>query len=439
MELIKEFPSVTKYMGSKTEVLDLIEKGFEFLGKDYECICDLFAGSATLSAALRNKANVISNDIQSYSEIFATVYLSNYSWKDLPSVQSICDRAKKRADKFFSFFQEMTEDFSYDKDFSLAELNELEDKERALIGFDKFSEFDNYYLFVKNYSGTYWSYEQCVWIDSYRAVIDEYKDDKAYYSLLLTCLIYAMAYNSQSTGHYAQYRVPDNDKSKDDILIYRRKNITDFFLRKYEELKGFLNNKNEYSFETMSVSDVDCLKRIPEHSLVYADPPYCFVHYSRFYHAIETLVKYDYPDVKFKGRYRTDRFQSNYCIKTEVAGAFSLMFDGVRTKKADLMLSYTNSDTNTIMFEDLIREYCSSFVINEDKDGFIEIALKRSKMFFENPEEETIVLIGQDDAKEALDYEISMIKKPYNHSRMGRKDTKTIPVTEIVILAKYMK
>ena len=37
-----------------------------------------------------------------------------------------------------------------------------------------------------------------------------------------------------------------------------------------------------------------------------------------------------------------------------------------------------------------------------------------------------------------LEYEIAMIKKPYNHSRMGRTKTKTIPVTEVVIIAKHL-
>ena len=34
----------------------------------------------------------------------------------------------------------------------------------------------DYHLFAKNYSGTWWSYEQCLWIDALREVADEYKD-----------------------------------------------------------------------------------------------------------------------------------------------------------------------------------------------------------------------------------------------------------------------
>ena len=436
MNLQKTFPSVVKYMGSKTDVLDLIEKGINFFDDvDRRTICDLFAGSATLAAALRNKVNFISNDIQEYSSVFANVYLSNYQWNSYPDITEITKKAKQRVKKFNNAYPEYKGIFSYEREFTLQEMNSLEEQQRALINKEDWNKCDKYYLFVKDYSGTYWSYDQCIWIDSYRAVIDEFKNDKEYYNLLLTCLIYAMAYNSQSTGHYAQYRIPDNESSMEDILIYRRKNITDFFERKYEELKNYLTEKNVYSYKTMTETDVECLKKLPEHTLVYADPPYCFVHYSRFYHIIETLVKYDYPDVKYKGRYRTDRYQSEYCKKTDVQDAFKRMFEGVVDRKSDLILSYTNSDTNTILFDDLLRCVCKSFDSLEDDDELLDECRKKCNNFFADPKQESISILSGS----AFKYEIVMIKKPYNHSRMGRTATKTIPVTEVLILAKLNK
>ena len=435
MELNKEFPSVVKYMGSKTDVLDLIEKGINSLDKDYDYVCDLFAGSATLSAALRNKVNIISNDVQEYSEVFTSTYLGNYSWDRYPDIKEISKRAKKRYIAFNTFFEQYRNVFSYDREFTLDQLNEMEDAQRALMDASGWDAFDKYYLFTQNYSGTYWSYDQCIWIDSFRSVIDQYKNDVAYYNLLLTCLIYAMAYNSQSTGHYAQYRIPENDSSKDDILIYRRKNITDFFERKYEELQKFLSAKNSFTFTASAQKDIDCLKHVPEGTLVYADPPYCFVHYSRFYHILETLVRYDYPELKYKGRYRTDRYQSNYCIKTEVASAFAKMFHEIKMKKADLILSYTNSETNTIGFNDLLKVSCEEFNPETINGDILDSCIKKCQDFFADSNMEIVLILSEVDCP-GLKYEISMIKKPYNHSRMGRKNTKTIPVTEVVILAK---
>lgn len=437
MKLNKDFPSVVKYMGSKTEVLDLIEKSFNFLQRDYKNICDLFAGSATLSAALRNHARVISNDVQMYSSVFANTYLNNYKWKSYPDIQNVCKVAALRFQNFNTHFSQYAGKFSYSRNFTLKEFNLFEEEQRALMDMNDWNSFDNYYLFVKNYSGTYWSYEQCIWIDSFKFAIDNYKNDSVYFNLLLSCLIYAMAYNSQSTGHYAQYRIPENDSSKEDILIYRRKSITEFFVRKYNELQLFLQEPNKYSFETSSLKDIECLDKIPEKSLVYADPPYCFVHYSRFYHVLETLVRYDYPEIKYKGRYRTDRYQSNFCIKSEVTEAFCHMFEGIRNRKSDLVLSYTNSDTNTIDFASLLRACCEKFNPNQCNDDLISLGLVRCNDFFREPESELVNVITKEDVID-LQYQITMIKKPYNHSRMGRKDTKTIPVTEIVIIVKCL-
>lgn len=436
MLLQKNFPSVAKYMGSKTDVLDLIEKGINYFERDHEWICDLFSGSATLSGALRNKANIISNDIQMYSEVFTSAYLNNYEWDKYPDITVVSGKASERVIRFMEHYKEYSAQFSYDREFTLDEFNQMEERERQLIDETHWDEFDNYYLFTKDYSGTYWSFEQCVWIDSYRAVLDEYKTDVPFYNLLLTCLIYAMAYNSQSTGHYAQYRIPESDSSKEDILIYRRKNISDFFIRKYEELRSFLAEKNEYRFITTAKTDVECLKEIPERTLVYADPPYCFVHYSRFYHVIETLVRYDYPRVRYKGRYRSDRYQSEYCVKTQVENAFSQMFKGIRDKKSDLILSYTNSETNTIEFSKLLKVCCDVFNPDIITESVLADSLEKSKAFFENGSLEQEKILTQRGINGILQYEISLIKKPYNHSRMGRTKTKTIPVTEVVVIAK---
>lgn len=438
MNIQKDFPSVAKYMGSKTDVLDLIEKGINYFENEHLWVCDLFAGSATLSGALRNKANIISNDIQRYSAVFASAYLNNYLWDEYPDISLITQRAKDRATEFMDNYSEYAKQFRYDREFTLDEFNEVENKERELINDKSFSNFDNYYLFTQNYSGTYWSFEQCVWIDSYRKVIDEYRHDQALYNLLLTCLMYAMAYNSQSTGHYAQYRIPESDSSKEDILIYRRKNITEFFVRKYAEFKEFLSDKNSYTFKTTAETDIDCLRGLPQGTLVYADPPYCFVHYSRFYHILETLVRYDYPKIKYKGRYRTDRYQSEYCIKTQVSSAFEQMFSGIRNSQSDMILSYTNSETNTIDFSELLKICCETFNPGLITEEINALSLKRSNAFFQNENVEEVKVLVSDDLEEGLEYEIAMIKKPYNHSRMGRTKKKTIPVTEVVIIAKHL-
>ena len=46
------------------------------------------------------------------------------------------------------------------------------------------------------------------------------------------------------------------------------------------------------------------LKELKDVETFYLDSPYSGEQYSRFYHILETLVKYDNPEVLFKAKYR---------------------------------------------------------------------------------------------------------------------------------------
>lgn len=385
-----KIPHIVKYMGSKSSIIDYVVDG---LNECYNggAIVDLFSGSATLSGALRGQVPIISNDIQKYSEILAGAYLSTIDWRKHEQVlDSVVEEASRHVEQMKIKFPDL--EFNYHENISLEEFRVLEQEQQGLLEYD--FEGCEYYLFTQNYSGTYWSFEQCLWIDAIRAEADKYKGQEIYY-IILASLMFAMSYNSQSTGHYAQYRDANNEKSMKDILIYRRKEILPFFKRKYEELKSN-SGENPYSYRFYSLDYAECLELMDPYSTIYADPPYAFVHYSRFYHALETLVMYDYPEVKYKGRYRLDRHQSPFSIKSQVTGAFSNLFRKTKEKKSNLVLSYSNSGMITL------------------------------------PE---IVNLAKLTFGDKYDVETRMLD--YRHSRMGRTGQKDVDVQEALILMKY--
>jgi len=206
--------------------------------------------------------------------------------------------------------------------------------------------------------------------------------------------MFAMAYNAQSTGHYAQYRDANNIASMSDIVIYRNKEIIPYFKKKFSELIEWTGS-NKFKHTITSLDYRDCLDNLPEGTLVYADPPYAFVHYSRFYHALETLIRYDYPEVLHKGRYRTDRHQSPFCKRSEVERAFEVLFQKIKEKKSKLVLSYSN--TGMISLEKILN-------IAKRKLG------NKYKVY-----------------SKAVDYV---------HSTMGRSEDKSRDVKEYLIIAK---
>lgn len=343
------YPHFIKYMGSKSKIMGFVLEGINEVYRGGE-ICDLFAGSASLAGAIGHQAPIHSNDIQTYSSILAQTYLDAYRYQGMPSSTDILLAAEQIVSANTA---ELGIKIDYQSITSLSDFNELELKQQGLI---RRSFSRDWHLFVKYYSGTWWTAEQCLWIDAIREVAEQYKNEPCY-PLVISTLMYAMAYTSQGTGHYAQYRDAKTESSMKDISIYRRRSLPDYFRRKFDAVCSVLGNEpSKFSHKTTTLDYHDCLRHFSG-GTVYADPPYCFVHYSRFYHAIETLVLYDYPTIQskggkvVKGRYRDERHQSPFCIKTQVKQAFADLFAGVRETDSNLALSYSN--TGMISIEEI--------------------------------------------------------------------------------------
>lgn len=384
-----KLPHLMKYMGSKRELLDFIISSINDLDIESNWFCDLFSGTSVVGCSLKDEYNVQINDIQIYTSIFANTYLPNINKLiNSTELEKIKDRVLFYVDEFYRKYPDFI--FDYNSIDNYEKLTKLEIQQQNLI----YSNFEiGFHLFVKYYSGTYWSYTQCVWIDSIRAVAEEYKGKSDYY-IILSSLIYAMSYTSQSTGHFAQFR-DVTESNMHDIMLYRIRDIWTYFEKKFLEILNMVDVEatNRYTITTLDY--LDCLRLIERNTIVYADPPYSSVHYSRFYHAIETLIRYDYPNVKYKGRYREDRHQSPFGKKTEVKNAFGKLFKGVKNKNSHLILSYSD---NGMITQDEIMEIGNSIMGNQYK-GDIQV-------------------------------------KEYIHSKMGRSDIHSMGVNELIISYK---
>ena len=384
-----KLPHLMKYMGSKRELLDFIISSINDLDIESNWFCDLFSGTSVVGCSLKDEYNVQINDIQIYTSIFANTYLPNINKLiNSTELEKIKDRVLFYVDEFYRKYPDLI--FDYNSIDNYEKLTKLEIQQQNLI----YSNFEiGFHLFVKYYSGTYWSYTQCVWIDSIRAVAEEYKGKSDYY-IILSSLIYAMSYTSQSTGHFAQFR-DVTESNMHDIMLYRIRDIWTYLEKKFLEILNMVDVEatNRYTITTLDY--LDCLRLIERNTIVYADPPYSSVHYSRFYHAIETLIRYDYPNVKYKGRYREDRHQSPFGKKTEVKNAFGKLFKGVKNKNSHLILSYSD---NGMITQDEIMEIGNSIMGNQYK-GDIQV-------------------------------------KEYIHSKMGRSDIHSMGVNELIISYK---
>jgi adenine-specific DNA methylase len=82
--------------------------------------------------------------------------------------------------------------------------------------------------------------------------------------------------------------------------------------------------------------------------LYYLDPPYTAQQYSRFYHVLETICTYEYPQLFENGAlttglYPSDRYKSAFSSKRRAPSAFKTIISAATASGAAVMISYSQS------------------------------------------------------------------------------------------------
>lgn len=296
------FIQTIRYMGNKGKLLDELIPVIESLTNPGDVICDIMAGTNAVSYALKPRNILITNDIQYYSYVISKCLLNNYS---IPSIEEAHN--------------------DLDENYNL-------NIEKRLFSF-----------FVDEYTDTYFAEKQCLDIDSLRYAIEKIKDDskKSFY---LTVLMSAMCKAQSTTGHFAQYM----NKNHKRIIPLRKLSIYDLFFEKINDFKSFKCSKYDnfhFNLDYKLLFKNDLMNNV---KCFYLDSPYTADQYSRFYHILETVCKYDNPVLEHKAKYRNDRAQSDFCYKNKVAGEFENIISFCKSKKAPLVISYSNHGVITI-------------------------------------------------------------------------------------------
>ena len=95
---------------------------------------------------------------------------------------------------------------------------------------------------------------------------------------------------------------------------------------------------------------------------VYVDPPYTKLQYSRYYHVLNSILVYNYPDISGRGRYppRSCRFSSKFEYQSSAAKKeFAALFQQCASMRATILLSYTSKGLVPIhhLIEEVERTY----------------------------------------------------------------------------------
>lgn len=285
-----------RYIGGKQKLIDWI---FSVIQK--ECVgnsfADIFAGTGIVSAvASKHYKKIVMNDFLYSNFAVYKGFLGRGQW-DEEKVSRI-----------------------------IKEYNGLDREDLA----------ENY--FSRNFGGKYFSKSSAKIIGFIRQNIEENRTnltEKEYY-ILLASLLYSVDKIANTVGHYDAY--------------FKRESVQDtFFMRAIDPI--------EVSDVEIFRDDSNLLAKKIETDIVYIDPPYNSRQYSRFYHLLETLIKWDKPVLHGVALKPEPENMSDYC-KTNAKDRFADLIDAINTKY--FVVSYnntydskSNSSKNKITLQDI--------------------------------------------------------------------------------------
>lgn len=321
--MIFDYVPTIRYMGTKSKLLNFIIPQILRITPENGSVADIMAGSMAVSYALKKHRKLIVNDVQYYSKIIGIGIIEN-------QVENISEIAAL-------------------SDIVPAYIKNLRDK--------------SFKFFLDNYANTYFSTQQCLDIDSIRYAISKINSNYKK-SLYLCALMGAMCKVQSSPGHFAQYMPASNPR----IQKLQNMSLYDEFLDKCNLYSNIVMSNFKNSVYCLDYHDLINQHLIDNVSTVYLDSPYTQEQYSRFYHVLETIVKYDYPITSFKAKYREDRFMSKFCYKSTVSDEFAFIFSFCSKQKINLVVSYSDKGVISLKeLSNLAHSYFSSVEINYHK------------------------------------------------------------------------
>lgn len=303
-----------RYLGNKTRLLKKLDKFINDNNITGEVFCDLFSGTSSVGDFFKNKYKIIANDFLSCSYQIAMGKLLNY---DKPLFL-----------KFYKKFN--TNPFDY---------------------FDnKLHEYKNHYFITNNYSPKgnrmFFSEQNAIKIDSIRIEVEELYKERVFseneYYYLLSSLLESSMKHSNTTGTYEAFL-----KKWDSRALKKLKFQP---LEMYHCQKG--NPKNEVYNE-----DANSLIRKIKGDILYIDPPYTTTEYSSAYHVLESIARYDYPEISgITGRRKDNDRKSAYTRKTSALNSFEDLI-----RQADfshIIISYSNQSIIPLSeLEEMLSKY----------------------------------------------------------------------------------
>lgn len=336
-----------KYMGSKRAML---QNGLGVLLTQElltaKRFVDLFTGSGAVAwfAAVNHSVEVQAYDLQSYGVVLADAVLGRTTPLD---GQAIWESWGKAAQTLVSRLKPPT----------YAKLTQ-----RIVQELREWSADQKKWVITEAYGGHYFSPVQAVWLDALLMTLPEAPSQR---TLALAAVIEAASQCAAAPGHTAQPFQPT--RSAKPFLSEAWGREVNSRAKSTITMLGALSAKKAGH---AAVSDANqAAKSLKKGDLVFVDPPYSGVHYSRFYHVLETIARGKCGEVFGKGRYpaRELRPRSKYSVSSESVDALDDLLKTLATKETCVILTFPAHDCSNGLSGDKVIEIAGNyFTVKEE-------------------------------------------------------------------------
>ena len=345
-----------KYMGSKRAMLqnglgDLLRGA----AKGHRRVVDLFCGAASVSwfAAQELGKAVLATDLQEYAVVLARAVIERDTPLETESLtESWLEEAREK--------RKQSRVWCAGSRLDLARYNAATWSMRAKELCAERSN-DGGHIW-RAYGGHYYSPTQALTLD---AMLSCLPSERIWRSVCLAATVIAASKCAASPGHTAQ--------------PFKANRTAGPFLR-----EAWLRDPLQCAMGALSLicprhavcrgkAQVADANKVAEHlcsdDLVFVDPPYSGVHYSRFYHVLETVARGACGPVEGVGRYppSDERPASRYSRKTESLGAARSLLQSLARSGCTVVLTFPREAcSNGLSGEDVHEVARQSFVVERN-------------------------------------------------------------------------